>query len=176
LGEHVKNVHFMKKTNEWATPQYLFDALDQEFHFTLDPCATDENHKCARYFTSKEDGLSKSWARERVFMNPPYGNQIGLWIAKAFTESLQGALVVCLIPSRTDTRYWHDYVMKADEIRFIQGRVKFVGRSDESAPFPSAIVVFQPVTAHRCNKRDVQLPKLRSARIRKHYGSQLVLG
>lgn len=89
-----------------------------------------------------EDGLAQSWANETVFMNPPYGRVIGDWIAKAYEESQKGATVVCLIPARTDTRYWHDYVMKAAEIRLVRGRLKF-GNGKNSAPFPSAVVVFQ---------------------------------
>jgi len=132
----------MSLSVEWATPQSLFDELDREFHFTLDPCATAENAKCTKFYTKWDDGLSKDWSRETVFMNPPYGREIGDWMAKAYKESLKGAKVVCLIPSRTDTRWWHEFVMKAKEIRFIKGRVKFGGHKN-SAPFPSAIVVFE---------------------------------
>jgi len=138
----MSNVHFMSLSVEWATPQSLFDELDREFHFTLDPCATAENAKCTKFYTKWDDGLSKDWSRETVFMNPPYGREIGDWMAKAYKESLKGAKVVCLIPSRTDTRWWHEFVMKAKEIRFIKGRVKFGGHKN-SAPFPSAIVVFE---------------------------------
>jgi phage N-6-adenine-methyltransferase len=137
-------VHFSSKTNEWATPQELFDKLDAEFHFTLDPCATPENAKCERFFTMEDDGLSKEWAGESVFCNPPYGRQIGRWVAKAYDEALlYGATVVMLIPARTDTGYWHDWIHGKAEIRFIKGRLKF-GDSKNSAPFPSAIVVFRP--------------------------------
>ena len=132
----------MSNSNEWETPQDLFDELDREFHFTLDPCATDQSAKCQKYFTKKDDGLSKSWAGEVVFMNPPYGREIGKWIKKAHEES-DNATVVCLIPSRTDTAYWHDYVMKG-VIRFIRGRLYFNRVNGETgpAPFPSAIVIF----------------------------------
>ena len=105
-------------------------------------------------------------------MNPPYGREIGLWVAKAYTESLQGALVVCLIPSRTDTRYWHDYVMKADEIRFIEGRLRFVGKASESAPFPSAIVIFQPKAVGKSSG----MPRVLSARGKRKPGVQFTLG
>ncbi|PTK72356.1 adenine methyltransferase [Staphylococcus haemolyticus] len=139
-------VHYSSKTNEWATPQNLFDELDDEFNFTLDPCATDENTKCSNYFTIEDDGLSKDWSNDVVFMNPPYGREIKKWIKKAYEESLNGATVVCLIPARTDTTYWHDYIFgKADDIRFLKGRLKF-GDSKNSAPFPSAIVVYKGVT------------------------------
>jgi len=126
-------------SNEWTTPQKLFDELNQEFGFTLDPCSTHENAKCERHFTRDDDGLTKDW-QGTVFVNPPYGREIGKWIKKAYEESQKGATVVCLIPSRTDTAYWHDYVMKG-QIRFIRGRLKF-GGGNNPAPFPSAIVVF----------------------------------
>ena len=132
------SVHFSSRSNEWQTPPALFARLHSEFNFTLDPCASHENHKCEKYFTKADNGLSKSWAGERVFMNPPYGREIGHWVEKAYREN---ALVVSLIPARTDTRYWHEYCMKANEIRFISGRVKF-GDGSQPAPFPSCIVVF----------------------------------
>lgn len=139
-------VHYSSKSNEWATPQNLFDELNDEFNFTLDPCATDENAKCSKYFTIEDDGLSKDWSNDVVFMNPPYGREIKKWIKKAYEESLNGVTVVCLIPARTDTTYWHDFIFdKADDIRFLRGRLKF-GNSKNSAPFPSAIVVYQGVT------------------------------
>lgn len=137
-------VHYSSASNEWETPQHIFDILDREFAFTLDPCATAENAKCKKFYTLADDGLSKLWASERVFMNPPYGLDICDWIKKAYDETLGGALVVCLIPARTDTAYWHNYVMNADEIRFVRGRIKFLsnGACVNSAPFPSAVVVF----------------------------------
>jgi len=139
-------VHYSSKSNEWATPQNLFDELNDEFKFTLDPCATDENAKCSKYFTIEDDGLSKDWSKDVVFMNPPYGREIKKWIKKAYEESLNGATVVCLIPARTDTTYWHDFIFnKANDIRFLRGRLKF-GNSKNSAPFPSAIVVYLGVT------------------------------
>jgi len=133
----VNNGLFTSNTDLWSTPQSLFDELDKEFHFTLDVCATDENAKCERYFTKEDDGLSQEW-KGVCWMNPPYGREIGKWIKKAYESR---ATVVCLIPARTDTAWWHDYVMKAKEIRYIRGRLKF-GGSKNSAPFPSAIVVF----------------------------------
>lgn len=139
-------VHYSSKSNEWATPQKLFDELNEEFNFTLDPCATDENAKCNKHFTIEDDGLSKDWSKDVVFMNPPYGREIKKWIKKAYEESLNGATVVCLIPARTDTTYWHDFIFdKADDIRFLKGRLKF-GNSKNSAPFPSAIVLYRGVT------------------------------
>ena len=127
-------------SNEWTTPDKLFKELDDEFHFTLDPCSTHENTKCKDHYTMEDRGLEKDW-QGSVFMNPPYGREIGKWIKKAYDESKKGATVVCLIPSRTDTAYWHDYVMKGD-IRFIRGRLKF-SDGNNPAPFPSAIVIFK---------------------------------
>lgn len=126
-------------TPEWETPQALFDELNAEFHFELDVCATSDNAKCSKYFTADEDGLSKNW-QGSCFMNPPYGRTIGQWMRKAYEESQKGALVVCLVPARTDTAWWHEYAMRG-EIRFLRGRVKFSGKGP--APFPSAIVIFR---------------------------------
>lgn len=135
------DVHYSSKTEEWSTPQELFDAIDKVCGpFTLDPCATPENAKCDLYYTKEIDGLQQPWAPHTVWMNPPYGTVIGKWVAKAYEESLKGALVVCLIPARTDTTWWHMYVLKG-KVKFIQGRLRF-GNSKNSAPFPSAIVIF----------------------------------
>lgn len=136
------SVHFSSKSNEWYTPKHVFDSLNARYNFTLDPCATDDNYKCDKYFTVDDDGLSKDWSNDIVFCNPPYGRDIGKWVEKSYVESKKGAVVVMLIPARTDTRYWHDFIFnKASEIIFIKGRLKF-GGSNCSAPFPSAIVVF----------------------------------
>jgi len=130
------------KTNEWATPQWLFDELNKEFNFTLDPCATKSNHKCEEYYTKEDDGLIFSWKDKHVFMNPPYGGVTGIWIKKAWEESKKGAIVVCLIPVRTDASFWHDIIFPyATQIRFIRGRLKFGGVKD-TAPFSSGIVIF----------------------------------
>ena len=137
------DVHYSSKTNEWSTHQAFFDELNKEFNFTLDPCATSENAKCTKYFTVEDDGLKQDWSKDVVFMNPPYGREIKYWVQKAYEESLKGATVVCLIPARTDTTYWHDYIFgKADDIRFIKGRLKF-GGSKNPAPFPSAIIIYK---------------------------------
>jgi phage N-6-adenine-methyltransferase len=129
------------KSNEWVTPQSLFDDLNYEFRFTLDPCSTDENAKCKKHFTIKDDGLSKSWQNKVVFMNPPYGGHTGDWIQKAYWES-EHAIVVCLIVSSTDRSYWHDWIFPyAKEIRFLRGRLHF-NESKSSASFASAIVIF----------------------------------
>ena len=127
-------------TDLWATPQDFFDKLDAEFNFELDVCALPENAKCEKYFTPEQDGLAQQWTGT-CWMNPPYGRQIGAWVKKAYEASLHGATVVCLLPARTDTAWWHDFVMRG-EVRFIRGRLKF-GGSKNSAPFPSAVVVFR---------------------------------
>lgn len=134
-------VHFSSATDLWYTPHDFFDKYDAIYRFTLDVCATHENAKCSRYFTKEQDGLAQTWAPEVCWMNPPYGRTIGLWVRKAYEASLRGATVVCLLPARTDTAWWHDYCMKG-EIEFIRGRLKF-GGSKNSAPFPSAVVIFR---------------------------------
>jgi phage N-6-adenine-methyltransferase len=135
-----QNIHFSSATDEWATPQFLFDELCWIFGgFTLDPCATPENAKCPQFFTRAENGLAQTW-EGKIFCNPPYGREIGKWVRKAFEESLHGALVVCLLPARTDTRWWQDYA-KRGHVRFLKGRLKF-GDAKNAAPFPSAIVTF----------------------------------
>jgi len=133
------------RSEEWETPQWLYDILDAEFHFRLDPCATAENAKCENYFTVKDNGLWQDWfVYDSIFMNPPYGRGIKKWIQKAFEESQRGCTVVCLIFNRSDTRWFHDWVLgKAAEIRVIKGRLTF-GGSPNSAPFPSIIVVYRP--------------------------------
>lgn len=133
--------------NDWETPWKLFDELNNEFHFTLDPCASDTNHKCDKYFTKKDDGLLKDWAGNNVFVNPPYGREIGKWVKKSFEESLKpNTKVVMLIPARTDTSYFHDYIYHKAELRFIRGRIKFEINGDNKggcATFPSMIVIFK---------------------------------
>lgn len=133
---------FSSATTEWATPKSLFEKLNAEFHFDVDVCAREHNAKCERYFTPEMDGLAQEW-KGVCWMNPPYGDEIGLWMAKAFHSANAGsARVVCLVPARTDTQWWHQYAMRSSEIRFVTGRIQFVGLSDNGAPFPSAIVIF----------------------------------
>lgn len=153
-------VHFSSESNEWATPPAMFAMLNEIYQFTLDPCSSHDNHKCEKYFTKADDGLSKSWANERVFMNPPYGREIGHWIRKAYLET--EAQVVCLIPARTDTKYWHEFCMKANEIYFIEGRLCF-GDGRQRAPFPSCLVVFN-VGRHNtaCSGLALPSPKIAS--------------
>ena len=134
---------FRQVFDEWATPHYLFDALHGEFGFTLDACATERNAKCARYFTRDMDGLAQDWGTERVFMNPPCSN-CGDWMHKASASAARGALVVALVPSRTDTDWWHRYAM-AGEIRFLKGRLRIGACNTTTAPFASAVVVLRPV-------------------------------
>lgn len=129
--------------DDWETPQALFDELDAVYHFTLDPCSTHENAKCAKHYTVEEDGLSQPWDGETVFCNPPYGRNIGAWVRKCHDESSR-AKVVMLIPARTDTAYFHDYIYGKASVRFLRGRLKFErgGVASFSAPFPSMIVEF----------------------------------
>ena len=133
------SVHFSSKTDLWYTPEDFFKKYDK-YKFEIDVCATDDNAKCDKYFTEEIDGLSQEW-KGVCWMNPPYGRTIKQWMKKAYESSLAGATVVCLVPARTDTNWWHDYAMKGD-IEFIKGRLKF-GGSKNSAPFPSAVVVFK---------------------------------
>lgn len=140
---------FTSASDEWPTPRSFFDQMVTEFGpLDLDVCATPENAKCARFFTRADDGLAQQWAPSRCWMNPPYGRTIGAWMAKAWQESQRGALVVCLVPARTDTAWWHDYAAKG-QVRFLRGRLRFEG-GKHSAPFPSAVVVFHPanITGH----------------------------
>lgn len=136
-------VMFSQQTDVWGTPQWLFDALHKEFGFTLDPCSDGTNAKCERFFSIYDSGLVKEWGTETVFMNPPY-SQCEDWMRKAYGAAQEGATVVCLVPARTDTEWWHRYAMKG-EIRLLKGRLKF-GEATNRAPFPSAVIVFRPRT------------------------------
>lgn len=139
----MNKVLFFSANDVWETPQAFFDALDNEFGFTLDACALPENAKCDRYFTPQTDGLAQDWQGQTVFCNPPYGRKIAAWVEKCYRESRKPETkVVLLIPSRTDTRYFHRFIYKiAREIRFVKGRLKS-GNSHNSAPFPSMAVIF----------------------------------
>jgi site-specific DNA-methyltransferase (adenine-specific) len=144
MDKNTQEAMFSSKSTDWGTPQSFYDELNSKYNFTLDPCASDKNHKCSKYYTKKDDGLKQNWAGNTVFMNPPYGKEIKGWIQKAYQESRKPkTTVVCLLPARTDTTYWHDYCMRADEVHFIKGRLKF-GDGKNGAPFPSAVVVFGP--------------------------------
>lgn len=138
------SVHFSSKTDMWSTPQAFFDKYNDIYNFNTDVCASPENAKCKHFFTEADDGLAQEWTGT-CWMNPPYGRKIIHWMRKAYESSLEGTTVVCLVPSRTDTKWWHEYAMKG-EIEFIKGRLKFGGAKD-GAPFPSAVVVFYPPPA-----------------------------
>ena len=130
------------KTDEWATPQWLFEQLDAEFHFTLDPCSTDQNAKCRKHYTKEQDGLAQDWSGETVFCNPPYGRDMQRWIQKCAESAGGGTTVVLLIPARTDTKAFHENIYGKAEIRFIKGRLRF-GNATENAPFPSMICIWR---------------------------------
>jgi len=149
---------------EWPTPQKLFDELDAEFHFDLDVAASKRNAKCVEFYTAADNGLlkpwaGKAWAKPTVcFCNPPYGPDLKKWIAKAYQESELGATVVCLVPARTDTIWFHSYALKADEIRFLRGRLRF-GDGKGRATFPSMVVVFRG--GRKVNRSRTDVPKAR---------------
>lgn len=138
---------FSSKDTSWETPPILFNTLNSEFNFTLDPCCTKKTAKCKKHYTEKENGLIQDWSKDIVFVNPPYGRQITLWVEKASKECALGSTVVMLIPARTDTRWFHDYIYNKAEIRFMKGRVKFLldKKEHEAAPFPTMIVIFKPI-------------------------------
>lgn len=144
---NMSSAPFTSNKDDWSTPQDFYDMLNLDWRFNLDPCASHDNHKCSKYFTIEDDGLKQSWIGYRVFMNPPY-SQTAKWIEKAYNERQLAykskkpeTVIACLIASRTDTKYWHKYVMKADLIYFVRGRLKF-GNAKHCAPFPSSLVVF----------------------------------
>lgn len=134
---------FSSATDEWATPQGFFDELNEEFRFTLDPAASEENHKCEMFFTKEQNGLNRSWGGYTVFCNPPYGREIEKWVQKAWEEhEKNGNMIVMLLPARTDTKWFHKYIYGKAEIRFVRGRLKFGGAA-WNAPFPSMIVIYR---------------------------------
>lgn len=134
---------FSNETDNWSTPAEFFQELDKEFGFELDPCADISNHKCDMFFTKEKDGLLQSWGGHRVFCNPPYGREIGKWVEKAYrTNEEYGNLVVMLLPARTDTRWFHDFIYNKAEIRFVRGRLRF-GNAKNSAPFPSMVIIYR---------------------------------
>lgn len=137
-GAHLNQV---AARTDWGTPWPLFKKYDAIYGFTLDVCAVAENAKCARFFTPEDDGLLQDWGRDVCWMNPPFGKEIPRWMGKAYREALRGATVVCLVPARTCTAWWHDYAEKGER-HFIRGRIKFEG-AKHNAPFPCAIIVFR---------------------------------
>jgi phage N-6-adenine-methyltransferase len=140
------NIHFRSNSDEWATPQDIFDKLNGEYGpFKLDVAATPENTKCARFYSRDDDGLTQPWAK-RNWCNPPY-SQLKQWVRKAAEEAQRGNITVMLVPARTDTVAFHDYIYRKDnvEVIFLRGRLKF-GNATNSAPFPSMVVIFRPDT------------------------------
>ena len=134
---------FSSKKMDWTTPQDFFDELNQEFGFTLDVASSKENHKCDKYFTEEENGLIQDWSNNVCFCNPPYGREIKKWVKKCYEEGKkENTIVVMLIPARTDTSYFHDYIYNKSEIRFIRGRLRF-GDGKSPAPFPSMVVIYK---------------------------------
>lgn len=141
----ARNGYMQNRANtvEWETPQWLFDRLDAEFHFTLDPCSTNENAKCMKHYTKEQDGLAQDWSGETVFCNPPYGPEMANWVQKCYESSVDGDItVVMLIPCRTDTKAFHEWIAGKAEIRFIRKRLRF-GGATYNAPFPSMVVIFR---------------------------------
>ncbi len=144
---------FSSKSDEYSTPLKLFKQLNKEFNFTLDACASLENAKCDNYYTKENNGLLQEWENESVFCNPPYSD-IKLWVRKCYQEAKNNKVIVMLIPARTDTKYFHNYIYKIAEIRFIKGRISFEleGKKIGEAPFPSMIVVYKDII-----KKELQL-------------------
>lgn len=149
LGDEMKNLKTLLSSQDmtWETPQEFFNELNKEFNFSLDPCATKETAKCQKFFTPEIDGLKQDWGGYSVFCNPPYGSEIKHWVEKCSMEGQKpNTIVVMLIPARTDTKYFHEFIYHKAEIRFIKGRLKFKGaqKGSGSAPFPSMVVIFNP--------------------------------
>ena len=136
-----RDVLFSCDRDDWGTPKWLFDSLNRVYEFTLDPCASNDTAKCEKFYTKEQNGLTFGWEEHRVFMNPPYSN-VSEWVEKAYVEAQRGAVVVCLLAARTDTKWFHEFCLKG-HIEFIKGRLKFEG-AKSSAPFPSMIVTFKP--------------------------------
>lgn len=137
-GDGVNRVHFSSATDLWETPQKFFDDLNREFNFETDVCALPENAKCEKYFTPEQDGLEQEWTGV-CWCNPPYGRQIGKWVEKAAKSD---ATVVMLVPARTDTAWFHDWILPFAEVRYVRGRLKF-GGAENSAPFPSMVAIYR---------------------------------
>jgi site-specific DNA-methyltransferase (adenine-specific) len=152
----LSRVLYSSATAEWATPRAFFAKLNRRYHFTLDPCATAENATCALYFTKADNGLVQDWRTHRVFCNPPYGRGIGAWARKCFEAAQAGALVVLLVPARTDTRWFHDWIDGKANIQFLRGRIRFGQSADSRAPFPSMLAVYGgdglPTECERCGE------------------------
>ena len=152
MNKATQKVLFSSEQSEWETPPDFFKMLDRHYKFTLDAAASDSNHLCKKYFTEKDDALSRSWGNERVFINPPYGRGIGAWTAHAFEEAKKGTFSVMLLPARMDTKWFHEWCHES-RVRLIQGRLMFLlnGKpmldkkgNPTRAPFPSMLVYFEP--------------------------------
>lgn len=149
-----RELMFSNKDNSWCTPQDFFDELNKEFNFNLDPCATPKSAKCKRFFTIDDDGLKQDWGGAVAFVNPPYGREIKKWVKKCYEESKKpNTVIVLLIPARTDTSYFHDYIYGKAEIRFVRGRLKFIDLNSNTppedytpAPFPSMLAIYRELT------------------------------
>jgi len=135
----MNKVHFLSNSCEWETPLNFFQKYNEIYNFTLDTCASNNNAKCSKYFTKETNGLLQDWSKDICWMNPPYGREIKNWVKKAYESN---STVVCLLPARTDTKWFHEYCLKG-KIEFIKGRLKF-NNNKNSAPFPSMIVIFEP--------------------------------
>lgn len=143
----INKALFTSNKEDWETPQDFYDRLNAKYHFKWDLAASDDNAKCSCYFTRDDNSLEQDWEglSGNLFLNPPYGRELKLWVKKAATTGLKDKQnLVMLIPSRTDTSYWHDYIFNHAEIKFLRGRLKFEvdGVSGDSAPFPSAVVIY----------------------------------
>lgn len=139
----MDKVLFSSKKMDWTTPRDKFEEWNKEFNFTLDPCSSHENALCEKHYTVEENGLLQDWGGETVYCNPPYGRNIGEWVKKCYEESLKpNTVIVLLIPNRSDTKWYHEYIHEKTEVRPLKGRLKF-GDSNNSAPFPSILVIFR---------------------------------
>lgn len=141
----MNEVHYSSEDTTWETPPEVFNPLNERFKFTLDPCCSPDTAKCEKFYTEQEDGLTQNWEGQTVFVNPPYGREIGKWVKKCAEEGAKpNTVVVMLIPARTDTKYFHEHIYHKAEIRFMKGRVKFLrgGQRIKSAPFPTMLVIF----------------------------------
>ena len=144
-GEMINKGLFTSNNNEWGTPVEFYNKLDKEFHFTLDVCASLENHKCNKFFTKEQNGLIQEWKDEVAFCNPPYGREISKWVEKCYRQhQIHNITVVMLLPARTDTKWFHNFIYHKSEIRFIKGRLKFNDQNNP-APFPSMVVVYKKI-------------------------------
>lgn len=152
----IQNALFSSASDLWGTPPEVFRQLDEVYNFQLDAASSDDNCLCPCHFTVKDNGLEQDWyPYRRVWLNPPYGRTIGFWMRKAYEESRKGCIVVCLVPARVDTRWWHDWVLDKTSVTFFKGRLKYTRLADDSgspgggAPFPSALVIYEPDLANR---------------------------